>query len=176
MTDRLKFMIGDKIHKLFLIVFPPIGEEDYSQIDMSIGMVSYQNPTELVVLSTDNNDLTTPVLKIEGIPENYYRWNDFNYRMENWMSDIIDEDVVNEYYDISECDIFQNIIEENIQDISMIKIGGIASPIGVQISFPNDFIISIPNDDGNTIETNSFNKNNSLNNFEKLGNVYFNSL
>jgi hypothetical protein len=78
-----------------------------------------------------------------------------------------------EYYDVSDCELFNKIIETDIIGIELIVLEGYEDPFGIKILFKNDYIISLPNSDGNTVETKSFNRNNSIENFKHLGKIIY---
>ena len=80
-----------------------------------------------------------------------------------------------EYYDVSEIDIFQNIVNQRVLDVEMLLVSD-GSAIGVKLIFENDFVLSTPINDGNTVETNFFNKSGNLKNLKPLGEIRYKSL
>ena len=72
MINNLSNIIGMKVKKLFLVVWPPYGEKDKSQIDISVGCVFENDQDRLFIISTDVNDLTIPLIKYQSIPKNYF--------------------------------------------------------------------------------------------------------
>lgn len=175
MIDTLKNMIGKKVKRLFLIVWPPFGESDASQIDLSAGYVIEDTPNKLLVISTDKNDLTTPFVELQPIPEKHFKWSEFDRRMQDWMNCKEGMELDIEYYDVSDVDVFQNFISQKVLDVELVKIVN-GSSLGVKLIFDNDFILSTPINDGNTIETSSFNKNENLKSFVTLGEIKYESL
>ncbi|MEL6720442.1 MAG: hypothetical protein AAFP82_17180 [Bacteroidota bacterium] len=174
MLNILKKIIDAQVEKLLLIIFPPVGEQYFSQIDMSVGLVLSSFREKMIVISTDNDELTSPSIKFEDFPKSYYKWKDFQTRMYNWFENKNDtDDIVKEYYDLSEGKLFTNIVSNRIEAIDLLKCKEFDTPIGVRILFKKDYILSMPIIDGNTIETSIFNKNNNLSNFEHLGELYF---
>jgi len=86
-----------------------------------------------------------------------------------------DEDLMieNEYYDVTKSEIFNKIVGHEVEGIEFMNIEGNPDPFGVKLLFKDDFIISLPNSDGNTVETRFFNSINSIDNFKHLGNFIF---
>lgn len=80
-----------------------------------------------------------------------------------------------EYYEVSDVNLFKNIVNQIVLDVELIEITN-DSPLGVKLIFNNDFILSTPINDGKTIETNLFNKNENLKNFSSLGRIKYASL
>ena len=167
--EVLKNIIGSHVERLFLIVFPPFGEVSWKDIDIRLGIVFKEYSTNLVVLSNNLDDLSSPYLENRSIPEDVRDGATLEKRMSTWMkmetADIIDL----EYFDVSELEIFSNIVGQPIREVQLINIKGQHDPLGVKLLFDQDTILSFPNMDGNTIETNFFNKNNQLKKFEYIG-------
>jgi hypothetical protein len=175
MINELKAFIGKKVERLFLIVWPPLGEASFAKIDISGGFIFKDSPNELIKISTDTNDLTTPSVENMPIPKNFFEWENFNQRMKKWMDSAEGMEMVTEYYEVSRVELFKNIVNQSVVDVELIKMAN-ESPIGIKLIFRNDFVLSSPLSDGNTIETNSFNKNENLKIFSALGKMEFISL
>ena len=175
MTDFkiIKNILNCTIRRIFLIVFPPFGEQYISQVDIRIGLVTEGNVKSLYVIGTNMEDLWSPLFSIEQIPTDYFSELEFQNRIENWMCQKFNDDIGLEYYDFTKSKYFNNIIGESIIDIELLNIKDNPEPFGIKLLFPNDFILSLPNSDGNTIETKTFNKNESIKNFEYLGDVIY---
>jgi len=175
MIDKLKDIIGKKVRRLILIVWPPFGESDISQTDISAGYIFEDTPNELFKISTDKNDLTTPIVESLSIPKKHFKWSEFDRRIKKWMDCEEGMEMDIEYYDVSDVDIFQNIVNQKVLDVELVRIAN-DSPLGIKLIFDNDFMLSTPINDGNTIETGSFNKNENLKNFVSLGEIEYQSL
>ncbi len=175
MIDILKNIIGKKISRLFLIVWPPFGERDTTQIDISVGFVIEGLPNRLLKISTDKNDLTIPTVEYQATPEKYFSWEDFDSRMKGWIQQDEELEIDTEYYEVSDVNIFQDIVSHKILDVELISIENQA-PLGIKLIFAHDFILSTPLSDGNTIETSFFNKNDNLKIFKTLGKIEYFSL
>ena len=171
--EKFRELLNQKVYKLFLIVWPPLGEVNESDIDMSFGIVFLNRPNRLCIISTNKEDMWTPYIRFEDLPNKIYCWSDFLYRKKNWMkyeeNDNIIDEIEAEYYDLTECNLFKNIITSRINAIELIRIENISEPFGVKILFTNDYILTTPISDGNTAETSKFNNNNNIAIFEKLG-------
>lgn len=176
MSDFLD-LLNKKVDKLFLIVWAPWGEEKVSDIDMSFGYVFTNEPDKLFVISVKNNELWAPHISIENIPENRYAWKDFYPRIKMWMN-ADDENLIigKEYFDVSESDLFENIIGHDIEGIELLNLAGIPESFGVKLLFKSDYIISLPNSDGNTVETKNFNRNDTIEHFRRLGNIVYSKI
>ena len=167
--EKFKELKNQKVEKLFLIVWPPLGEEKELDIDISFGFVFLQNTDRLCVITTDKEDMWTPCVRCEGIPTKVYSWSSFAPRMNAWMKSECESDLETEYYDVTDVQEFSNIIASNIQSIEFVGLENNPEPFGVKVVFDNDYILSTPISDGNTVETSQFNKNDNLLNFERMG-------
>jgi hypothetical protein len=173
MTE-FKRLLRKEIERLFLVIWTPWGEEKESDIDISFGFVFKDEPSRLCLISVDKDELWLPHISYESLPQGKYTWEDFYPRMKMWMKAEDDNLIIGkEYYDVTKCEIFKTIIDAEVEEIELISLEGIPEPFGVRILFKDDYIISIPNSDGNTVETKTFNKNNSIDNFKNLGNIVF---
>lgn len=173
--DKLKAIIDKKVRELYLIIWPPFGESDVSQIDISIGFIFDDDSDELFIISTDKNDLTSPIVEKQTLPEKTFLWSEFEERMSLWMRGKTNATIENEYYDVSESESFRNIVMNKIKDVELVAIVN-GSPIGVKVIFEYDYILSTPIIDGNTIETSSFNRNENLKHFKALGEIEYRGL
>ncbi len=94
--------------------------------------------------------------------------------MKTWMKAEDDSLIIGrEYYDVTKSEKFKAIINAKIEEIDVLNIEGNPEPFGLRILFKDDYIISIPNSDGNTVETKAFNKNDCISNFKQLGNIIY---
>lgn len=173
MTE-FKRLLRKKIERLFLVIWTPWGEEKQSDIDISFGFVFKDEPSRLCLISVDKDELWLPHISYENLPQSKYTWEDFYPRMKMWMK-AEDHNLIigKEYYDVTKSEIFKTIINVEIEEIEFISLEDVPEPFGIRILFKDDYIVSIPNSDGNTVETKAFNKNNSINNFKNLGNIIF---
>lgn len=173
MTE-FKDLIKKKVDKLFLVVWPPWGEERESDIDISFGFVFESDPNTLCIISVDKNELWLPHISFEALPENKYSWKDFYHRIKMWMKADDDNLIIDkEYYDVTKSELLNNIVGNEIEGVEFINVEGNPEPFGVKLIFKDDYILSMPNSDGNTAETKIFNKNNSIENFKHLGNIIY---
>jgi hypothetical protein len=173
---NLKSLLGKSIKRIFLIVFPPYGEENVMEIDIRLGLVLDNNDNELVIIGIDSSDIWTPVITTEIIPTLYYENSDFKVRISEWMNQELDEEFTNEYYDFTNYNGFINITNEIIMKIELVYVENNSEPFGIKLSFKKDYILIIPNSDGTSIETIEFNRNGLLNNFRNLGNIVFSNI
>ena len=175
--ETFKELINQKVEKLFLVVWPPLGEEKEARIDISIGFVFNSNLNNLIVVSTDKNDMWTPCLFSENVPKVTFSWSVFNSRMKKWMR--ADKEQFNleyEYYDVTNAEDFKNIVHTEIKSIQMLSIKNISNSFGVKIIFNDDYILSTPISDGNTIETLKLFKNSNLLYFNEMGIMEFKTI
>lgn len=167
-------LIKKKIIRLFFVLWAPWGEENHADMDIAFGFVFKDEPDRLCVVRVDKDELWSPHVFYESLPLCNYTWEDFYSRLKMWMESEDDYLVVDkEYYEVTEWEIFKTIVNTEIEEIELLILEGTTEPFGVRISFENDYIISIPNSDGNTVETKLFNKNNSIENFKHLGNIIY---
>ena len=171
---EFKELLRKKVDRLFLVVWPPWGEEKESDIDISFGFVFKDELDRLCIISIDKNELWSPHVFYQVVPQNEYSWEDFYTRMKMWMKAEDDDCIIDtEFYDVTTCMLFEKIIGSEIIEIELISIEGNSEPFGVKILFENEYIISTPISDGNTVETSQFNQNNNINVFKKIGKVLY---
>lgn len=174
---EFKELLRKKVSSLFLILWPPWGEEKESDIDISFGFIFEDERNKLYVISVDKDDLWRPHVFYESLPQYEYTWEDFYPRVAKWMRAEDNDCIIDkEYYDVSKCILFEKIINCEIIAIELLYIENNAEPFGVKILFENDYIISTPNSDGNTVETQTFNKIDIIKNFKHLGNVIYSEI
>jgi hypothetical protein len=171
MKNKFSELLKKKIDRLFFILWPPFGEDKFSDIDISVGFVFDDRPNELCILSTDEEDRWSPVILYKDIPNLIYPMGDFEERVKKWMNSKEIGDFGLEYYEVKKSKKFNMILSEEIKKIELLKVEQIDSFFGVKLIFENDYILSLSNSDGNTVETSKFNKNDSLINFERLGRI-----
>lgn len=167
--NLLKNLIGEKIVRLFLVVFPPEGEDSLDEVDIRIGLVLESKLNLLYIISTSLEDIWSPKIEIGVIPESYFEGKEFNIRINKWFALEMDDDFVLEYYDFTNSDYFKNIIGNKIIDIQLIFVKNPEEPFGLKLLFNDDFIISLPNSDGNSIITKTFGNFERLNTFKYFG-------
>jgi hypothetical protein len=170
--ELFKTLVGDTVVQIFLVVWPPWGEEHVSAIDISIGLVFKEKQDELCVIGIDKDELWSPHAYFEKLPEKIYAWEDFHPRMTTWMNSE-DEDLIigKEYYNVTNSELFKNIRGNIIEGLEFLSLVGFTEPFGLKIIFKNDFILSLPNFDGSTFQTREFNNNGRLEYFEQLGKI-----
>lgn len=167
-------LLGKIVSRLFIVVWTPWGEEEESDIDMSFGFVFNDEPGKLYVISVDKDELWLPHIFHESLPENKYFWEDFHPKIKIWMNSEDDGCLIsNEYFDVTDCELFKEIVESEIIGIELIGIEGNDEPFGVKILFKNDYIISTPISDGNTVETSQFKQNSNIEVFKNIGKVEY---
>ncbi|KAB2916135.1 MAG: hypothetical protein F9K23_08475 [Bacteroidetes bacterium] len=170
-------LLRKTVSRLFLVVWTPWGEEKEADIDISFGFVFNDEPSKLFVISVDKDELWLPHIFHQSLPENKYSWKDFYPKIKMWMNSEDDSCIiVNEYFDVTDCELFKEIVESEIIGIELIGIEGNDAPFGVKIHFKNDYIISTPISDGNTVETSQFNQNGNIEVFKKIGKVEYTAI
>jgi len=167
---------GKVVQRLFLVVWPPFGEESKRDIDLSFGFVFHQSPDKLYVLSTDRNDLWTPCIKTVDLPSEAYSWSTYETRMNDWMSTKCNDVIDTEYYEVTQENLFSDIVSFKISSVELIGVEGWPIPFGVKILINDSYIISSPIADGNTVETPRFHQNDNLLVFKRLGKLWYREL
>ncbi len=165
--NEFNCLLQQRIERVFLIMWPPHFEESWEDIDISLGLVLSQSADRLHVVTT-GDDAWTPCLREEALPRRIFPEHEFERRARSWMAG--DEGVWDyEYYDFSESEFFTDMTSHPVRSIELLSVGGDKEYFAVKLIFDSDYILSLPNVDGNTIETSRFNQNNTLEVFEKLG-------
>jgi hypothetical protein len=171
MLNDLEFkeLINKRVDRLFFRVWPPWGEEKHSNIDISFGFVFSDNQDELFIISVDKDEIWAHYITIELLPITRYSWEDYYGRMKEWMLAKEDTELLFMGYEY-----FEKIIGDEILKIELLRIEDVMEPFGVKLYFKNDYIISFPNSDGNTIGTKLFNKDlEGIEHFHRLGKIIF---
>lgn len=122
------------------------------------------------------NDGCIPKIELTSIPEIIYPWSSYNSNIIGWMNCASGHEFTTEYYEATKSLVFRDIVSQNIQDIEFIAWEDTMIPFGIKIVFANDYILSTPTADGNTIETMRFNKNNNLAVFEAKSKINYVSM
>ena len=158
------------MEKLFLVVWPPLGETERLGIDVSFGFMLNRTPDRLCIVTTNKEDMWTPSIHYSDIPRDIYPGSLFPTRIKEWMDMSMKSNCLQtEYYDVTKVALFKNIASSRILSIELIGIVGEISPFGVKLVFSNDYILSTPISDGNTVETLFFNRNDNIQNFKTVG-------
>lgn len=165
---EIQELIGQTVKSLYVVVWNPNYCEPIDVIDITFGFILNEKPTDFLVLTRDINDIWTPELKSVPFPTIVRNWSEFDAMMSRGDEDYY---IDYEYFDVSDLKEFSNIVNSEIKEIHKIGVRGIKEPLGVKIIFENDYIISLPSSDGNTIETKIFNENNHIRRFQYLGKI-----
>jgi len=177
--NALQTLLNQTVNRLFILVWPPYGEDQFLDVDISIGFIFAERPDRLCVVSTDMSDMWTPLIRYEAIPNKIHAWSSFDSRIKHWMNSLGHADFDDEYYfdteyyEVTNVDLFENIVSQVIQSVEFVAIKNIAEPFGVKVNFENNFILSTPIADGNTIETSRFNTLNNHLVFEYFGTIEY---
>lgn len=164
-----KKLIGGKVRRLFIIVWPPLGEAGISAVDMSVGLV-FDEYKSIFHIQIDKDDLWTPIVSETDFAE-ILQWSQFQPRMEGWMKGQIDGPLQHEVFEATQESIFGNIVSQEILDIECITLKSEWNPFAIKVCFRDDYLLVSPISDGTTVETSLFNKSDNLNVFKKLGDI-----
>jgi hypothetical protein len=94
--------------------------------------------------------------------------------MDFWMNRKDDNCAIeSKYFDVTHSELFREISGAEIIGIELIYVEGNNEPFGLKMLFENDYIISTPISDGNTVETSRFNQNRNIEVFSNIGKVKF---
>ncbi|MEZ4827686.1 MAG: hypothetical protein R3C61_15600 [Bacteroidia bacterium] len=144
-VEKIKEIHNAIINRLFLIVFPPLGEDTISEVDIRLGLVLKRNPEVLFTIGTDMNDVWSPLINEEPLPLFSFNEFDFEERVRLWMKQKLNDEIALEYYDFTNSDNFNEIVGKKIEKVELIMVEGNPDPFGIKILFEYDFIISFPN-------------------------------
>lgn len=158
-----------KVEKLYLLVWPPLGEEKLLDIDMSIGIAFENEAKSILTISISKEDMWSPLINFDKTPFQEYSWSQFKTRINSWMESKEKDDLHLEYYNVTNSDKFENIVGKKIKTIHLLSVKD--KVFGIRLNFKNDFILITPISDGSTVETSRFNNNNNILNFERIGTV-----
>ncbi|QDT25178.1 hypothetical protein Enr10x_04730 [Gimesia panareensis] len=160
-------LIGQKVRRFLIVVWPPIGEAGMSAVDMSIGLILDEHEG-VFHIQIDKDDLWTPIVS-ETCFDEIIEWRQFQPRIDGWMKGQIDGPLQHEVFDATHESIFGNIVSREILDIECITLKSELNPFAIKICFRDDYLLVSPISDGTTIETSLFNKSDNLKVFRKLG-------
>jgi len=176
MIDKHSFanFNGKKIEKLYLIMWPPFGEDKLLDIDLTFGFKFEKEDVFITSICIDKIDLWTPIVKWVT-PEYIYEGTLFYKRLEMWMlmESLTDENFSYEIYDVSSMSCFSNIVLEPILEVQLMSLETEkeSTPFGIKFYFEKDYIMFFPNSTGTTIETIGFNQNENLSFFQAMGRI-----
>lgn len=167
-------LLGKKISELFLVIWTPYGEERLSDVDMCFGFVFNGEQDKFCVISVHKDELWSPHIVQKAYPVEKLSWVDFYSKIDIWMKSE-DENcaIESKYFDVTHSELFKEISGAEIIGIELICVEGNDEPFGVKMLFENDYIISTPISDGNTVETSRFNQNRNIEVFSNIGKVKF---
>ncbi|WP_207513819.1 hypothetical protein [Longitalea luteola] len=157
----IREIIGKTIVRVYLVVWPPFGEDRFSQVDLSFGFKFDLEENGITVISTSLQDIWTPTIRIE-YPSSVFESKLFYNRMPKWMKSEMEAGFSYEFYDVTDWEVFDKILNHKINKLEWICVGDIKEPLGVRLCFDDDFVLSFPNADGNTVQTSRFNLSGNL--------------
>ncbi|RYX82877.1 hypothetical protein EON83_17360 [bacterium] len=158
---------------MFILVWPPVGEENMLDVDMALGLVFDDAPTQLCVISIDRADIWTPCVQYESLPLKMSSWQSFDSDIKAWMASSEGEEFKVQYFDFSFSPAFEFISGHLVRHVDLVCIKNDDKPFGVRLCFDEDYILLTPIADGGTVETRFFNQNNNVAHFETLGRVEY---
>ncbi len=166
-----KKLLGKKVSRLLIVVWPPLGEAKMLDVDMSIGLI-VDGHEGVFHIQIDKNDCWTPIVS-ETCFDEIFEWSKFQQRIDGWMEGQINSPLQNEVYEATHESIFGSIVSEKNLDIECITLKSEFNPFAIKLCFRDDYILVSPASDGSTIETSLFNKLENLEVFRKLGELKF---
>jgi len=170
--ERFKTLVGAKIRRVFVIVWPPLHEEKMLDVDMSVGFDLEEKDGSIVQIAIDKDDNWTPLISSVEVLK-VFEWEFFKSRLEGWMSGELDGLMRHEYYEASRETLFNNITSSEVLDIEFLTLKGKFNPFGVKLIFADDYIILSSTSDGSTFETSRFNQLGNIENFQKMGGIEY---
>lgn len=174
MTNDFIPLIGKKVRRLFLVVWPPFCETQMLDVDISIAL-EVDEIEGVFHLKIDQADGWTPIVSKANFDE-FRQWREFQQRINDWMDGQIDSPFEHEVFDATHATVFENIVSREILDIECVTLNSEFGPFGVKLIFSNDYIIVSPISDGTTVETAMFNKLGNLEIHKALGEIEFISM
>jgi hypothetical protein len=174
MNNLISFnsLIGNKVVGLYVVVFPPAGEEDIVDLDISFGLDFVGDGKQIYLVTTSSEDNWSPLLK-SARNENAFEWGTFYQRMKSWMNDENFGDLDYEFYEVTTESIFSKMSGASIRSIEYIYAKEATDPFGVRILIGDDYLISFSNTNGNMIETSDFKIGRDLSVFKQFGELEF---
>lgn len=168
--SNFKNLIGKKVNRFFIVIWPPLCEESMLGVDISVGIELEGDEGNIFQLKVSKEDNWTPEVSLIK-EENVFKWRLFEERLGRWMKGELDGAMVYELYDATNDPLFKSIAHLEILDIEFLTLSDSFNPFGVRVIFDNDFIVLSPCSDGSTIETSVFNRLNNLSNYSSMGNI-----
>lgn len=160
------------VARIFLIVWPPEGEERFVDIDISLGLEIAGDPSRLVVVSISRSDNWTPEVRREDLGE-YLPSEQFDAWIDGWMKMELGGVFCLQRFDFS-CDSrFSDLIGQSIIGVETLSVANESAPFGVKISLSSDNILVVPISDGATILTRQFGDWSALECFQQLGTITY---
>ncbi|MES2822760.1 MAG: hypothetical protein V4732_04090 [Pseudomonadota bacterium] len=172
---KISKLLGLKVSQLIFVVWPPFGEENKNDIDISVAFKFFDGGAKYISFYTDRDDNWTLVQQEIDIKKSI-SGSLFEKRINDWMEQNIDDVIDFEYFDLMDNSVFNEIVGRVIIGIEILSMKGDIKPFGVKFLFENDFLILLPNTDGSTVETKSFNCRNNISRFVSLGEIVVTSI
>ncbi len=170
---NFKILLNKKIKKIYIVLWPPYGDHNKKNIDISICFEFY-GEKNIYKITTQKKDNWTPILEVEEITKRIFSFESFENRVEKWQKAEMIDDVDYEYYDFTKSYFFDRIVNNTILDVKYVFVD--QSFFGVKLIFEEDYILSTPISDGNTIETTKFHRINNIDYYKLLGKIEYTSL
>lgn len=170
MDENLNYLIGQKIDRVIVKMWPPFFDDSLKSVDISA--ILYFENNSIIHFTTDEDNFSLSKITVEKI-DSSWEWETFSERLNKWFSGELSEIIGYEYYDFTDHPDFQNIVNNKVTNIQLLYINNDPKPFGIKLIFDKDYLLSTSNVDGNTIETKNFNTNNIIEPFFTLGEVKF---
>lgn len=168
MDESINCLIGEKINRVIVKMWPPLFESSLKSVDISA--ILYFKNNSSIYFTTDEDNFSLSKIADEKIDFSR-EWETFSERLNKWFSGELSEIIGYEYYDFTDHPDFKNIVNNKVTNIQLLHINNDPKPFGIKFIFDEDYLLSTSNVDGNTIETKNFNTSNILEPFFTLGEV-----
>lgn len=161
-------LIGKKINRILIVVWPPTGKTAMADVDISIALELSDLHDRLFRIHINGDDCWTPIIS-EISSDCEFDWCGFRQRLADWMSGQIDDPLCHEVYDVTRENMFRHISFNEILAIECVTLKSGFNPFAVRFIFRHDYLVVSPISDGSTVETSLFNQQGNLSVFESMG-------
>jgi hypothetical protein len=174
--ERLQNLIGKEVIRVFLKVWPPLGEDELGQVDLTIGLVFSDNTDVMLEIGTNISYGWGFNIEECEIPSFLHDWTEYESRMKEWFVSDEERFMEIEYFEVTKEDMFNGFLGEILNAELMHIDDSDNNPFGVKLIFDTDYLMQFPISSGGTIETKTFNCWGLLNHYNHLGEVRFTPL
>ncbi|MFC4159350.1 hypothetical protein [Chitinimonas lacunae] len=174
MLENMKFLNGRVVEGIFLRIFPPYGEGDFSSADISVGL-RLLGEKEMLLIFVSSEDNWAIKAAFVCVPK-FKAWLEFERDLPAILNGEKEVEYAYVFYDVSGQEVFSEIVGKKIVSVEALTIDEDWEPFGLKLNFERDYILVYPNTDGSAFETKLYKHGRGLGEFEVMGGIQYKKL